>query len=255
MNQFQFTRTNNQQEFYDNKKFLDKFNWLISPMHDKLFEDIENFLLWDKKFIERKRKMFEKEVKQLMSMKLLKNYSMKKLIQKIYRENMYKYEGYNDLLKFLKRKVSPLIEEKYSSMNITKSEMIAIYNGPKNLNLKWQIEAMILSYFYLFISKFDTIDAGDLATAGFTTGLTLPNFYNETHPLFTKIYNDMTNGSIPGSIFDLPKFFVYQDKIQRKFIQVIKDFNNDHGRTIQVIKKIIRQPNIPDMSLTYYHYL
>ena len=75
-------------------------------MHLRLFEGIEGFLQRENKFIDQKGNIFKIEVKQLMALSFTKKYnSLYRTIQGLFRDNMYKYRGFNDLLKFIKKDV------------------------------------------------------------------------------------------------------------------------------------------------------
>ena len=85
--------------------------------------------------------------------------------------------------------------------------------------MKEEMQARVLSYLYLFMTHdYRDIGAGDLATASVLTGLTENNgkrgkaMYNSTHGLITKIYNDLTNGSLPGYVLNIPKLYAITDE-------------------------------------------
>ena len=48
LNQFEFTRYEENSPLRDNGKFMNLYEWLISPTNDKLFDDIEKILINDK---------------------------------------------------------------------------------------------------------------------------------------------------------------------------------------------------------------
>ena len=70
------------------------------------------------------------------------------------------------------------------------------------------MEAMLLSFMYLFIDRDNTnVGAGDLATGPYQTGLTRGTFmYKSTHALVTKMYNELVNASLPLSVLEFPSF-------------------------------------------------
>ena len=45
LNQFEFTRYEENSPLRDNGKFMNLYEWLISPTNDKLFDDIEKILI------------------------------------------------------------------------------------------------------------------------------------------------------------------------------------------------------------------
>ena len=227
-------------------------------MNNQLFDGVDEFLLRERTFL-KKGGMFKNEVQQLMALKLLKKYSLKNLIRKIFMSNLYKYRDFSDLLSLIKREISPLITETFSSSNInaTKSELNSIYKDPENSNLKESMEAMLLSYMFLFLSESSgSIGAGDLATAGFINDLSKTKTnknYLENHALMTKFFNSMTNGSVPLSIFELPMFFINPDKTDQKTLQIVP--NKGYMGNIANIRDLIANQNISDKSLINYHFL
>ena len=49
LNQFEFTRYHVKDPLLDNNKLTDLFEWLVKPMNDEVFDDVEKFLLRDEK--------------------------------------------------------------------------------------------------------------------------------------------------------------------------------------------------------------
>ena len=224
-------------------------------MHFKLFKNIENYLLKDKEFITKKGGMFINEVQQLMALYQKKKFnSLYRTIQGLFRDNMYKYKGFNDLRKFMKNFVSPIIQEQFLSINVTKSELEKMYKAEENYDLKKEMEATLLSFMFLFLDANSiSIGAGDIAS----------NFYSSTglkngtanhdgiHAFITKVYNNMTNGMVPGSVLELPGFFVYPDKDIVSFGMKCSENPNCVG----FIKGIIGNQIKSNLALTHYHFL
>ena len=132
---------------------------------------------------------------------------------------MYKSRNYNDLFMLLKTKVTPVINENLKETNLTKADVRTFCNELTNNLLIQKSKALILSYMYLFIGrKTCNIRAGDLVASDFITGLSDNSiFFQYTNKKFSKIFNDMSNSSIPGSVFFTPSFFVTPDrKIREK---------------------------------------
>ena len=207
LNQFEFTRYKVNSPMRDNQVFLKQFDWLISRMHNKVFESIEKFLLTEKTFIKAKGNIFKDETCYLVALNIKKKIPSLK-IRNIFLRNMYKYNNFKDLLSFLRKEVSPLIIEAKSQYNLTKSEISTACKDRKNEKIKSMMEAMLLSYMYLFLGKKNTnLGAGDIATSSLGTGLS-PGagtnkhgiYYRSTHEQLNKIYNYMTNSTLPASI-------------------------------------------------------
>ena len=76
----------------------------------ELFEKIENFLKREKKFLSYKAKLFKDEVCNLVSLEK-REVKMKKKMYYLFGDNMFKYRGFSNALKFLKRDVSQKIKE------------------------------------------------------------------------------------------------------------------------------------------------
>ena len=66
LNEFEFTRYNKENPTRDNEKFMEKYEWLVSPMNNKLFDAEEEFLINDinvnhkgETFLQEKQKVFK----------------------------------------------------------------------------------------------------------------------------------------------------------------------------------------------------
>ena len=98
LNQFQFTRYEENSYLKDDDIFMDSFDWLIKQMHKKLFDGIESFLIEEEKFINDKKKIFKNEVCSLVALEENK-IPFKEVIWRHYQRNMYKTRGFRFLLK------------------------------------------------------------------------------------------------------------------------------------------------------------
>ena len=95
-------------------------------------------------------------------------------------------------------------------------------------------------YNFLTIEK-SHIGAGDLASSEFKTGLDVETS-EKTATKFSRIFNEMVNGSIPGSIFESPMFFVYpnEQRINIKSINAIKQNIHQLVKLLKLEYKTIR---------------
>ena len=67
------------------------------------------------------------------------------------------------------------------------------------------MKALLLSYLYLYIDKENSeVGAGDLATSSLNNG-----FSELTHNIMSAILNELTKGSLPGHVLDIPPLFVF----------------------------------------------
>ena len=271
LNQFEFTRyvdkrDKNTSPLEDNDKFMNLFGWLISPMHNDLFNDVQEFVLNDKTvnnngktFLQDKGKIFRNEACSLTAL-YQKKIKLDKEIIEIYELNMYKFNFFPDLVKIIKKQVSPIIQDAIRKQNLTKADISKACNDEKNLHYKTKIESLLVSYMYLFIDEKNTvIGAGDLAVAAqnLPTGLSRGDFktpysakYVPTHTLLTNMYNEMFNGSLPVSVLTFPSFFVLPDKI---FME--KEWKDRQKWKAKKIKNRLELLNIPDEAVRNYHYL
>ena len=114
-------------------------------------------------------------------------------------------------MKLIKRAVTPLVNEKTKEHNLTKSDISSVCNNFDNEKMENEMQSEILSFLFLAINGQvgPRIGTGDIVSSKFRTGLTdeRSSDYIDTHSRFTKIFNDLVNGSLPGSIFMIPKFF------------------------------------------------
>ena len=261
LNQFEFTRYEKNSPLKDNGNFSKLYEWLVTPMGTQLFDDVEEFLINDKPenheshktFIQDKGGMFRNEVCTLISLHIRK-VCMKKEIRSVFQDNMYKFKYFNYLKNFIKNEISPRIEETFKKYNMTKKDVYAACKDKKNAEIKKKMEAMLLSYMFIFIDRMNNdVGAGDIVTEGpYFTGLArkdqkhpFPTYYVTTNILVTNMYNDMVNATLPLSVLEFPMFFVMQDKFfewANKFR--IKGYNN-----------MLELLNFTDEGFRNYHYL
>ena len=130
LNQLEFTRYHNSDPMQNNAKFYENFFWLYVRMSMELFEKIENFLKRDKKFLLYKANLFKDEVCNLVSLEA-REVKMKKKMYYLFGDNMFKYRGFSNALKFLKRDVSQKIKENINLFNISKPMATNSCTDPK----------------------------------------------------------------------------------------------------------------------------
>ena len=90
LNDFEFTRYDYGSSLRANEKFMDLYQWLISPMNDDLFDDVEAFLIRNGSYLEGKASQQSEEVCKLVGLHQ-NNISLKKEIRDIFLVNMYKF--------------------------------------------------------------------------------------------------------------------------------------------------------------------
>ena len=72
---------------------------------------------------------------------------------------MFKYNGFGNVLRFMRKTISPKIESMVATVNITESEINVLCNAKENEQTKKEIEALLLSYLYTFM-QYKAIDLG-----------------------------------------------------------------------------------------------
>ena len=249
LNQIEFTRYKKNSPLRDNDKFLKQFDWIVEPMNEDLFFKLSKFLIVETNFIyEKTKKIFRKEVCPLVAMETMKK-SLHHQILNVFKRNMYKYVGYSQVIKTIKNNLSPLIEENVAAYNFTKKDMTAICDDPKQKDIKLSIEALLLSFLYLYING-DNVDvaAGNLVTySSFSIGLG-----RNRQIELTNIFNNMTNGSLPVSVLQISRFFVHEDpKYNRRLLSPKQSIK----RIAQGIKNAVKHFEIPTEIFQNYHYL
>ena len=118
LNQFEFTRYEENSPLSDNEKFNQLYKWLTLPMNDKIFDDIEQFLILDEEkvhyllnkgkivrvtYLHYKAEYFREEVCQVLAL-YNNNVSLKSEIRGIFSENMYKYRQIYQVNKLIRIK-------------------------------------------------------------------------------------------------------------------------------------------------------
>ena len=76
----------------------------------------------------------------------------KTILQK-FNENMFKYAGFREALDFSRKTFNSLIKDAVASENITNTEIEAACKEKQNEDEKKEIEALLLSYLYVFIDE------------------------------------------------------------------------------------------------------
>ena len=258
LNQFQLTRYTHEKthplQMEDNQVFKKMFHWLIGPMKNYLFGKISEYLIKDQRFIKTKGRIFTNEVCEMMALKKVFGISMTNNIYDIYNENLYKYNGFKRAMSLIKREVKPSVYEMTKAKNLTKSEIFSVCNDPSNKHLKEEIQSAILSFLFLSlqIEGESRIGAGDLVASHFRTGLTDKRLalYQNTNLMFSRIFYELINVNLPGSVFEIPKFFATTNKYADRNI------NRDFLRmTINYMKSWLLLTDISDYAMRNYYYL
>ena len=99
-------------------------------MNNGLFQNIAEFLKREKTIINTKAGIFKDEVCNLVSLEE-RAIRMKTKIYDLFGENMYKYRGFSNAMKFLKRETSKKIKDSMHLHNITKSMAKESCTNPK----------------------------------------------------------------------------------------------------------------------------
>ena len=242
--------------------FSKMFEWLLGPMNNILFDGIVNYLLKEQKFINSKGKIFKNEVCGLMALHDIKHVKIQVIRNLIYfshYENLFKYKRFKDLMSSMKRELTPIIKKMTNEQNLTKSEISSVCSDPTRKELKEKIQAMILSYLFMFLEKELEIGAGDIAASAsnFPTGLSNrhSSYFESSNIMLTNMFNDLVNGSLPGSIFHMSNFFITPDKNAETSTstsgRIYKEASNKIGNTL----KMLFLTDISFESLRNYHYL
>ena len=130
LNDFEFTifdKVDN--PLRDNDKFMDLYEWLLSPMNDDLFDDIENFLIYDNKTRTDRNlyissTAFQEEICHLIVLQN-NNKVFKTQIRTIFMANMYKSRDKFDLDNVILNEVGDLLKRNIAKINLTESEISA----------------------------------------------------------------------------------------------------------------------------------
>ena len=194
LNQFEFTRYDEDSALRNNELFLNSYHWLVSSISDELFDDAENYLLYTSSgqsyMMTWYEDYFHDETCKLLSL-YYNDISLKSQIRNIFMINMYKFRDLNrnnpnNIYSLIHEEIGPIIQEAVDNQNITKSEIIE--NCKYSSIMQKKIKAMLLSFFYIF-SDAEDVGAGDMATGPYT-----PTIHADTHTKLTGIFNDMVDG-------------------------------------------------------------
>ena len=288
LNEFEFSRYDDNSSMRDNGKFMNTYGWLISPVSNKLLDDTEIFMIQSNvTLLQRQSKRRKKEVCQLTALHI-RNISLKRMIREEYVSNMYK----NGFIILLSSKIIPIIENHIVQQNLTQAEIMSACNDAKNEDIKIRMLAMLISPIYITRESYrgnandNQEGAGDVATGPYG-----PKLLYSTHVQLTNMYNDMLNSSLPVSVLEFPSFFVFPDKTfawtnnkwKNDFDDVFTKIRNDYikkkiditfeiktqilqrafaytglgysDRNVEYSNELLRFINITYESMRNYHYL
>ena len=188
-------------------KKYSKFVNTLGPGSSSLFDLVSGYLIkTEATFLKQKGGIFRNEVCSLLTL-LNKNKSKyeetRKAIVNEFNENMFKYSGYPQVILFSRKMFNSLIEDAISSENITDAEISAVCGDKQKEGIKNEIEALLLSYLYLFIDTANvrSLGPGDIAAEDY---FILPE---ELHAELTMLVNNLTNATFPPSVFLFPHWF------------------------------------------------
>ena len=205
LNQFQMTRYDESSPLYDNKKFTESFKKFVNIFDGKsLFYWVENYLLEEEEFVREKGSIFRQEVCSLVSLLSRGETNLETLrtdIADFFNLNIYKFRGFKDIVIFMRKELSPKITEMIEKENVTKSEMNSLCRAKETEATKREVESLLLSYLYAFMDPVSAdVGFGDLATERF--------FQLDADEIATELFNDMSGGSLPGTLMTLPHWFL-----------------------------------------------
>ena len=207
LNHFELTRYEDSSPLFDNGVFMKKYSNIataLGPASTSLFDWVANYLLHtDKSFIQQKGGISRNEV---CSMLKLKNKSERKykIIRKQiideFSRNIFKYAGYRQVLGSTRKTLNSLVKDAVASENLTNTDTAC--NENKNEEEKEEIEALLLSFLYVFIDSANAISLGpgDIAAEEYFNR-------NDLHAEMTSLFNELTNASFPSSVFLFPEWF------------------------------------------------
>ena len=142
LNQFEFTRYNKNENMRDNALFVEKFGWLVGSMNNEIFRGVQDYLLEEKKekeeksFIGKKSAIFEDEICSLIALKL-KNKTINETVIDKFGENMYKYNGFLNVKKFLETIMAQELNKLKDQYNISNSEVSSACKDQKVCAFIW----------------------------------------------------------------------------------------------------------------------
>ena len=211
LNQFSLTRYEESSPLYGNEVFLEKFYNLVTspgPSSTSLFDWVPDYLLYtEKTFIEKKGATFRKEVCSLLALKNKAEPRYGKVKEEIigdFNKNMFKYSGFSDVLAFSKKSLNSLVTDVLAEENITNTDTIDACNNKENSGEKKKIEALVLSFLYIFVdqSNVKRVGAGDIAAEEHFL------IRESLHTEITNLVNDLWNVSLPPSVFVFPEWLL-----------------------------------------------
>ena len=265
LNQFEFTRYDEDSPLRNNELFLNSYQWLVSSINDELFDDAENYLFYTSRgqsFLAINGHNIEEETCKLLSL-YYKDISLKSEIRNMFMSNMYKFRYYQIPYSFIHQEIGPIIEEAVDNQNITKSDIFE--NCKYSAIIQEKLKAMLLSFIYIFSDAKD-VGAGDMATGPYS-----PTIPAKTHTELTHIFNDMVNGSLPVSILNIPQFFVLPDKnfawkygwghksiiyMDKEFYEATKKiFLLNEDENVKSSSGFVKFTGITEEAMRNYHYL
>ena len=124
--------------------------------------------------------------------------------------------------------------------------------------MKTDMQAMILSYLFLFIdTKVNhNFGAGDLVTAELLTALNDANkgkVYGEIHKLITDIYNDLTNGTLPAFASKIQ--FFYSRPKEQESESFFKNVNKWKTNKMEDFKNNLHPISLKNYQFLWYKYI
>ena len=210
LNHFELARYEESSPLFENSVFMKKYSNLVNhfgPSAKSLFDWVPDYLLsTEKRFIKQKNKIFRNEVCAMLSLKnknIRKYKETKKEIIKQFDENMFKYSRYSDILGFSRGTFNSLIKDAVVSENISSIETETACKEKQNGDEKKEIEALLLSFLFVFIDpdNLKSLGPGDIAAEDYFH--LSPSLKAE----MTRLFNDLTNANFALSVFLLPDWF------------------------------------------------
>ena len=208
LNHFKLTRYEASSPLYDNAEFMKKYSNFVNtlgPGSTSLFVWVQKYLLeTDRTFIQTKAGTFRNEVCSLLTLKNRNKRKYEEIRQEIINEfnrNMFKYAGYSKVLGFSRNTLKSLIQDVVASENIT--DIDTACNENNNPEDKEEIEALVLSFLYVFVDEANVRSVGPGDIAG-------EEYFNRDdllHTEMTGLLNDLIRASFPPSVFLFPEMF------------------------------------------------
>ena len=252
LNEFEFSRYDKNSKMRANEEIMKLYEWLISPMNDQLFDDIEQLLIGDKTiylkgktYLQYKAQQFREEVCALVAIQT-KNISLRSGIRYVFMSNMFKFRNHKERDNLILNHVGEIINKTVTQQNLTQKDIIESCNDQNNKETVTEMQAIIVSFVYFTFHKMQ-VHAGDLATGPYAPPLT-----RATHTLLTSIYNDMVGASLPVSVLQFPQLFTKPDKY---FPWLNNGFPDLYFPSVPGSMDIIELDGITVEAWRNYHYL